>query len=135
MHEVDYTSLETLERRMGEYGQGCGRVVDGVLHGEGANIIKRAVPGLINPSGRKWPGKTASIAGKPGGASRLSQDNGSLQVTVAARGRLGYLYFPDDGTSTRKHAGNQRFMLRGAESKQSDIIDRCIAGLVDDFNQ
>lgn len=135
MYEVDYSSLETLEARMAEFGHGSGQVIDGVLHGEGANLIKRAIPGLIHPSGRRWPGKTASIAGKPGGGSRLSQDNASLQVTVAARGRIGYLYFPDDGTNTRNHVGNQQFMLRGAEEKQSDIIDRCIAGLVDEFNQ
>lgn len=135
MYEVDYSSLETLEARMAELGHGSGHVIDGVLHGEGANLIKRAIPGLINPSGRRWSGKAASIAGKPSAGGRLSQDDASLQVTVAARGRLGYLYFPDDGTNTRNHVGDQQFMLRGAEDRQSDIIDRCITGLVDGFNQ
>lgn len=135
MYEVDHSSLELLEQRIAQYGPGSGQVIDRELHGEGAQLIKRAIPMKINPSGRKWPGKTASIAGSPGGGSRLSQDNASLQVTITARGRLGYLYFPDDGTNTRKHVGNQQFMLRGAEDKQKDIIDRCIVGLVDEFNQ
>lgn len=120
---------------MAEYGPGSGQAIDRVLHGEGAELIKRAIPTHINPSGRWWPGKTASIAGNPGGGSRLSQDDASLQVTIAARGRLGYLYFPDDGTNTKKHVGDQQFMQQGAEDEQSDILDRCIVGLVEEFNK
>lgn len=135
MFKADCSDFERLERRMAEYGPGSGQAIDRVLHGDGAQLIKRAIPARIHPSGRKWPGKAASISGNPGGGSRLSQDDASLQVTVAARGRLGYLYFPDDGASTRKHAGDQQFMLRGAEDAQSDILDRCIAGLVEEFNE
>ena len=132
-YTVDFNEVADIETAISAYGEGSGQIIDRVLHGEGADLIKRTIPTHINPSGRRWSGKTASIAGNPGAGSRLSQDNESLQVTIAARGRLSYLYFPDDGTNTKDHAGDQQFMRRSAEEKTPDIIDRCLTALVEEF--
>jgi predicted small lipoprotein YifL len=65
---------------------------------------------------------------------KFTQSNGPLSVTIAARGRYGYLYFPDDGTNTKRHAGNQQFMMRGAENATAQIVDLCIGKLTENFN-
>lgn len=41
-----------------------------------------------------------------------------------------YLYFPDDGTNTEHHAGNQQFMFRGATDSQDRIVNEVIDELV-----
>ena len=134
-YALDFSDIWELQANMEAYGAGCGRLVNDVLHGEGAEAIKRAIPGYIHPSGRRWSGKTPSIAGNPSAGSRLAQDNGTLSVTIAARGRLGYLYFPDDGSNTKNHAGGQQFMRQGAESQQENILNRCVTVLVDSFEK
>ena len=134
-YTLDASGIEELQQAIDDYGAGSGQVIDRVLHGEGADLIKRAIPPHISPSGRRWAGKAASIAGNPGAGARLSHDTGNLQVTVAARGRLGYLYFPNDGTNTKNHAGDQQFMRLGAEDATPDIIDRCLLALVEEFGR
>lgn len=132
-YSVDFREAWEIETGIEMYGAGSGQVIDEVLHGEGADRIKRAIPSRIHPSGRKWNGKGKSIAGDPGAGSRLSQDDAPLQVTIAARGALRYLYFPDDGTDTVNHAGDQQFMREGAESEEQSIIDMCMDALYEKF--
>ena len=63
----------------------------------------------------------------------FNQDEDILTVTIAARGRYHYLYFPDDGSNTRRHVGNQEFMRRGAEAAAGKIIDICLGRLAEAF--
>lgn len=133
MLSVDYADVLSLEGRFERYGAGYGRVIDERLHGEGARKIKRSIPEFIRPSRRTWMGKAPSIAGNPGMGEKLAQDNEPMQVTISARGRYGYLYFPDDGTNTRRHAGNQQFMLRGAERVAPEITEDLESDLVEAF--
>ena len=131
MARVDFSDVVSIEDRFARYGAGYGRVVDKYLHGEGARKIKRSIPEFIRPSGRTWRGKAPSIARSSG--ERLSQDNEPLEVAIAARGRYGYLYFPDDGSNTKRHIGNQQFMLRGAEAAAPEITEGIESELVDAF--
>lgn len=133
MVSVDCSDLLSTEEMLDRYGAGYGRVVDEILHGEGARKIKRSIPEFVRPSGRTWRGKAPSMAGDPGMGEKLAQDDDPMQVTVAARGRYGYLYFPDDGTDTRRHAGNQQFMLRGAERVAPEIAEDLESALAEAF--
>lgn len=133
MGSADYSDVLAVEGRFERFGAGYGRVVDEQLRGEGARKIKRSIPELIRPSGRTWRGKAPSMAGNPGAGEKLAQDNEPMSVTIAARGRYGYLYFPDDGANTRRHAGNQRFMLRGAERAAPEIAEDLESALVEAF--
>jgi len=129
--KTDFKEVEELQEHMEKFGAGSGQIVDGVLHREGAEDIKKQIAPLIPSSGRRWKGK-----GSPASAAMpaaFSQDNDQLSVTIAARGRYGYLYFPDDGTNTRKHAGNLQFMRRGAEAAIPSVIDKCIKVLIENF--
>jgi len=126
-------ALDSVAQAMEQYGAGAGQLIDSVLQTQGAQLIKEQIAMLLPSSGRTWKGKPApaSVA-MPG---KFTQSNGPLSVTISARGRYGYLYFPDDGTNTKRHAGNQQFMMRGAENATAQIVDLCIGKLTEDFNQ
>ena len=99
---------------------------------EGAEEIKHRIAVILPRSGRTWKGKGApASAAMPG---RFSQDDEQLAVTIAARGKYHYLYFPDDGSNTRRHRGGQEFMRRGAEASASHVIDLCVGKLLESFS-
>ena len=127
--EVDVSELEELTEAIQQYGEGAGQLIDESLHGEGAQEIKNRITPLIPVSGRTWKkkGRGARFV-MPGGFSQVDE---SLAVTVVARGKYHYLYFPDDGSNTVKHAGNKQFMRRGAEMASGKIIDLCIGKLTE----
>lgn len=127
--EVRAGELDGLSEEMEKYGQGAGQIVDEVLHGEGAQLIKNRIAPLIPRSGRTWKKKGRAAAAAMPGA--FAQDNGMLSVTIAARNKYHYLYFPDDGSNTRKHAGNKQFMQRGAENAAEEVIERCLGKLLE----
>ena len=129
---LEADALDDLATTMEQYGAGAGQIVDNVLHGQGAQLIKNSIVPLIPRSGRTWKGKGAAAASVMPG--RFQQDNGAQSVTIAARNKYHYLYFPDDGSNTRRHAGNLQFMRRGAEEASADIIDLCLGKLTENFN-
>lgn len=130
-YTLDMDEFERLHDAMQQYEGHAGPLVDEVLHGEGAELIKEKIAMILPSSGRTWKRKGApASAVMPG---RFSQDTNPMTVTIAARGKYHYLYFPDDGSNTKRHAGNQQFMQRGAESAASEIIDLCIGKLIEEF--
>lgn len=129
--ELDTQQYEALQRAMQNYPGLAGREVDDVLHNEGGKLINDEIIRLLPESGRKWKGKkTAAKRTQP-----FTQDNGSLSVTIRSKSAYNYLYFPDDGTNTKRHIGYKgkprEFMMHGAENKTSEIIDRCITRLIE----
>ena len=130
--EFDAGSIDDLYDKMVSYGAGSGQIIDKVLRSEGAEEIKKQIARLLPSSGRHWKGKApAASSAMPG---RFDQDNGELSVTIAARGKYHYLYFPDDGSNTRKHAGNKQFMLHGAEAAAPKVVEMCVGKLAEAFN-
>lgn len=124
----DAGEIDELKSVMDRFGVEAEKTINDVLHKEGAQEIKKDITHLLPASGRNWKGKGASArAAMPG---RFAQDDDLLAVTIAARGKYHYLYFPDDGSNTRKHVGNQRFMKKGAEKATSKIIDLCLGKLI-----
>ena len=128
--ELDSKALDKLQEEMKRV-ETPGPIIDEVLHGQGAELIKEKISLLIPRSGRKWKGKGAAAASAM--PRSFQQENASLSVTIAARGKYGYLYFPDDGTNTHKHAGNQQFMRRGAEAASDRVIEMCVGKLLESF--
>lgn len=98
------------------------QIVNEVFHGEGAELIKEGIIDILPVSGRKWEGKKrAAKSAKP-----FKSLNTNLAVTVYTISSYGYLYFPDDGSNTKRHEGNQHFMIKGAENQSGKIIDICL---------
>lgn len=129
--KIEAGEFDGLQKLIGEYGDKGEKVINDVLHAEGAKEIKDRITPLIPRSGRKWKGKGAAAASVMPG--KFQQDNELLSVTVAARNKYHYLYFPDDGSNTKSHVGNQQFMSRGAEAASQRIIEICTGKLTEDF--
>lgn len=130
-YETDLSGVDQLQDAMEQYAGHAGPIIDEVLHGDAAEVIKGEIAMLIPSSGRTWRRKPAPASAAMPAA--FSQDNGPLSVTIAARNKYGYLYFPDDGSDTMHHAGNQQFMMRGAENASEKVIDLCIGKLTEEF--
>lgn len=128
--ELDFDEFETLHKTMEEYGSGAQRIINDVLHGEGGQKVKDQIHMLIPSSGRQWRGKRAPAAS----ADSLQQLNDEmLAVTIKSKTAYNYLYFPDDGSNTIRHAGGQQFFQRGAEEAADTVVELCLGRLTEDF--
>lgn len=120
--EENMQVLEDKIKRLKEKGE---KIVNETLWNEGGKLIGDSAKGLIHPSGRRWKGKaTASTNTKP-----FTQRKGNLEITLTTKYKYHYLYFPDDGSDTDRHAGEQHFMLRGLNNSSGEITQRCLAKL------
>ena len=113
--------FDTLVNTMNAYGPGAVEKVNETIHNAGP-VISDAITPLIRPSGRNWKGKPASATR---GAWPQYVTNKPMELTVRTTTKYNYLYFPDDGSNTKKHAGNQRFFERGGESSLQKIVESC----------
>lgn len=126
---VDATEFERLQNAIKNFPGDAETVINEVLHGEGSQLIQDSIRNLMPVSGREWKGKKPAAKS----AKSLTDLKGNLFVEVITTKNYQYLYFPDDGTNTKKHAGNQQFFLKGAEAQQEAIIDLCINKLITAF--
>ena len=125
--ELKADQFDALMSRIKAYGDGAEDIINDEFESFGIPEVKEDVQSLIHPSGRKWKGKKASAAkGSPFTHKKIN-----LGFIVKSKSAYNYLYFPDDGTNTKRHAGRQQFMIRGAEKAAPDIMDRVIARLTD----
>ncbi len=97
-----------------------GPAIDEALRDEGAKAIKEGIDALIPRSGRRWRGKAAPAHG----TEWQRVDSAPLSVTVATSTRYHYLYFPDDGSNTRRHVGNKQMFRRGLEAAAPTVIEK-----------
>lgn len=130
------TDLDRLEEAMDAYGVGAGELVNEYLADEGCKRIAAHIPDLIHASGRKWKGKTTSATKAP----YTSVFFGSIRrqdstLVVKSNYRYNYLYFPDDGNNTKRHAGMQQFMLQGAEDQAEAITNDLVTRLAAAFEE
>lgn len=102
------------------------RVINEYLHEKGGEIIRDNIQKILPVSGRTWRGKKQ--AASQTNPFLIKKEN--LAVVVKTKGTYNYLYFPDDGTNTEHHAGNQQFMFRGATDSQDRIVNEVIDELV-----
>lgn len=122
--------LTELAEAIEKYPSYAGEAINEVLWNEGSALIQEGIMRLLPESGRTWRGKKPAAKR----SAPFTQTNEMLAVTVRTKNAYNYLYFPDDGSNTRKHVGNQGFMLGGAEAQQEEILSRCVAKLVQPFN-
>lgn len=126
---LDYEGVDDLAAIIENYDGYAGNAINDVLWNDGFVLISESITGLLPVSQRRWAGKKpAAKQSKP-----FIQINEPLSVTVKTKNAYGYLYFPDDGSNTYRHAGNQAFMIRGAEAQQDEVTARVIERLVRPF--
>lgn len=127
--DLKLEDFERLQQAMVEFQGNSAKIINQVFHDEGAQWVSEEIQRLMPVSGRTWSGKANAAKG----SKSLTNEKGNLSFTVKTTKKYQYLYFPDDGSNTKRHAGNQQFFARGGEIKQNDIIDRCITCLTKEF--
>lgn len=129
MLRINFAEADKLIEVMKEYQGDVENSINDVLHNQGGDLIQKSVQQLIPVSGKSWKGKASAAKS----SNSLRNINENLGVTVTTQKKYQYLYFPDDGTNTRRHVGNQRFFEKGGEAVKDEIIERCISKLTNNF--
>lgn len=129
--DLEAKDIEALCSAIKSYQGDAERVVNITLHEKAGQLINDEIIKLLPTSGRNWKGKKkAAKSSKP-----FTQENENLAVTIRTKPAYHYLYFPDDGSNTKRHAGGLDFMKRGAENKQKQIVDTIIDNLITKFEE
>lgn len=129
--DLDTKEVERLFNTVKNFPGNAEKSINDVFHNDAPPIVSEEIKRLMPVSGKTWKGKAPAAKT----AKSLTDEKANLSFTVKTTGKYHYLYFPDDGTNTRRHVGNQQFFKRGGENKQAEIVDRCIDRIVKDFGQ
>lgn len=127
--EMKAEDFEKLQTAMKNFQGDAAKIINNVFHSDGVQLASDEIQRLMPVSGRTWSGKAS-----PAKTSKsLTSVKENLAFTIKATNKYQYLYYPDDGSSTRRHVGNQQFFAKGGEAKQNEIIERCIARLTEEI--
>lgn len=129
---LDAADAEALATAISSYGERAEDAINGIMHASAGEIAYRRINPLIHPSGRTFRGHRASARASDWPRYDTSEN---LAVTVRTQGQFNYLYFPDDGSTTRRHAGGQRFFERGGELATPEIVEACLGALTKEWSQ
>lgn len=134
LYEIDTTKLDEILDTIQRFSDGreAEKIINETLLSEGATLIKEKIQKLLPASGRTWKKKEASA--KSTQPFRHIQEK-NLEVTIRSKKAYQYLYFPDDGTNTLNHVGNQKFMYGGAELAKNEIINLIIERMLDKLEE
>ena len=124
-------NFEELQKKISLLQENGEEIVNNILHNEAPQIFQESIQNLLPESHRKWKGKKkAAKQAKP-----FTSINGNLSVTIVNKNAYAYLYFPDDGTKTKRHRGEQHFMLKGVEAKAGTVVEMCLNRLTEQINK
>ena len=127
---LDYSQVDEITENIKRFADGreAESIINEYLHGEGGELIKNKVHELIPESGRHWKGKRPS-AWSTDSLKIIANEN--LAVGVTTTKSYQYLYFPDDGSNTLHHEGNEHFFFAGAEASSEKVGDDIINRLIE----
>lgn len=127
--DLELKDFERLQQAMVQFQGNSAKIINQVFHDEGVQWVSEEIQRLMPVSGRTWSGKANAAKG----SKSLTDEKENLSFTVKTTKKYHYLYFPDDGSNTKHHAGNQQFFKKSGETKQNDIIERCVLRLTEEF--
>lgn len=127
-YELDVRQYESIINVVEQFSDGgeAEQVINEFLRTSGGDQIEQRIKELLPVSGRTWRGKKAAASS----TNPFKKVSGNLSVTIRTKGGYHYLYFPDDGSDTEKHYGNQQFMFKGASDKSEEIGNQIIDKLL-----
>lgn len=128
---IDQEDFDRLAAAMDTYGPGSADRVSEVVQDSGDYIRDRIDP-LIHASGRTFKGHRSGVKGTDWALYTTGEP---LTIVVRARPTRRYLYFPDDGSNTKRHYGGQQFMYRGAQAAAPGILSRAVDALLEEFER
>lgn len=123
-YNLDYESVKQLEDAIKNYHEHADEKITQYLHGKGYEKFEKAIKNAMPESGRKW--KKKKRAAKTAASLQDKNTSENLAVTIRAKTAYGYLYFPDDGSNTIHHRGNQRFLKKGVEIESHEVVNDMI---------
>lgn len=129
--DMDTKEVERLFDAVKNFPGVAEQSINEVFHNYAPPLVSEEIKRLMPASGKTWAGKAPAAKT----AKSLTDEKANLAFVVKTTGKYHYLWFPDDGSNTRNHVGNQQFFQRGGENKQTEIVDRCITQVVTDFEQ
>lgn len=134
--EMDTKEVERLYNVVKNFPSNAEKSINEVFRNDAPPLVSEEIKRLM-PVSAPANMFMVTVSRKPHAkySDSLRKILGNLSFTVTTKGEFGYLYFPDDGTNTRRHVGNQQFFKHGGENKQTEIVDRCINRIVKDFGQ
>lgn len=124
--ELNAQGVDKLHNALQEYEGDAESVINDVLHNQAGDLAQEAIRRLMPSSGKRWRGKKPPMKT----SQSMRNDKANLELTVRNTSAYAYAWFPNDGSNTRRHVGQQFFFERGGESVVDDIIDRCVEKLV-----
>lgn len=129
MLKLNALELGTLQEVIAQYIGNTEEAINNVLHNYAGDRAQEEIRRLIPVSGKSWKGKAPAARD----SNSMRNVHGNLSETVTTAKRYQYLYFPNDGTNTRRHVGNQQFFEKGGDAAMDDIVERCILALAPDY--
>lgn len=128
IYEMKAESIERLQKGISGYSTIAESEINTYLHGVGYNLFSRSIESLLPVSDREKKHAKYSDAIQDRLKSSRSRGGGfnNLSVTIGTKPKYDYLYFPDDGSNTVHHAGNQHFFESGIEKKEDEAIDEML---------
>lgn len=131
--EMDSKEIERLFNAIRNFPGNAEKSINEIFHNDAPPLVSEEIKRLMPVSGRMWKGKAPAAKTAKSSVTERKDEMKNLTFAVGTTGKYHYLYFPDDGSNTRNHVGNQQFFQRGGENKQTEIVDRCITQIVTDF--
>lgn len=125
---MDAQDFDRLQEAIQKFPGNAEKVINETLHGQGAVLIEERIRRYMPKSDKKKGSHAVD-------SKSLTPVGSNLAVTLKSTNKYHYLYFPDDGTNTRRHVGNQQFFLRGAEDTSSEIVDIIAEKLTQTFEE
>lgn len=127
--ELDVRQCDEIVKVIENFADGseAEKIINEYLTGEGGDLLKQSIHDLLPVSGRTW--KRKKRAAKL--TDPFKKTSGNLSVKISTKGAYHYLYFPDDGSNTERHRGNQQFMFQGASNKSDEIANEVIDRLLE----
>lgn len=118
--DLSYDQVDRLRNTIKDYRDNAEKKLANYLHGQGYSRLSASIQNLIPVSDRKKKHARDTDA-------LMDRDTDSnLSVTIGTRTSYNYLYFPDDGSNTIHHAGNQQFFFRGVQQEEPKVMDEMI---------
>lgn len=128
---INSKELGELEQKLIDVKGNSEFVINEVIHEQAGTIIHDEIMRLMPVSKVKaWKGKKKHAKYSK---SLLIDKKEHLSVMIRTKYNYHYLYFPDDGTTTRRHVGNKQFFLKGAENETNEVIDLCVSRLIEEI--
>lgn len=116
---IDEADLDRILQAAKERAVSIEGVVNEVLHEQAGPLFEEGISRLLPESGRTWRRKKkAAKSSKP-----FVQIKENLAITIGTKSDYHYLYFPNDGSNTKRHMGDQNFMGRGVEEQKNVIME------------